>query len=179
MNLPSINNFYNFDAFKEFLTNISFSPDIMHVTETRLKGKPLINISIPNYKFVHADFTTKAGGVAIYIAFKFDFELDCELKMHIKACKDLRINLTKKEKTSKELTIDAIYRHANPSSKSVETLSEALSNFIHKIINRKCTFYVLRGMNIDIFVNKRTPAASIYIDHLTSCGSDPIVTVMK
>ena len=31
-------------------------------------------------------------------------------------------------------------------------------------------------MNIDISANKRTPAASIYIGHLTSCGSVSIIT---
>ena len=37
-------------------------------------------------------------------------------------------------------------------------------------------FYVLGDMNIDISADKRTPAASICIDHLTSCGSVPIIT---
>ena len=89
VNLRFINNLQNFDAFEEFLINLSFSPDIVCVSETRLKGEPLINISIPNYKFGHTDSTTKAGGVAIYISSKFDFELDCERKMHIKGCDDL------------------------------------------------------------------------------------------
>ena len=140
------------------------------------KGEPLINISIPNYKFGHTDSTAKAGGVAIYISSKFDFELDCERKMHIKGCDDLWINFMQKEKASKKLTIGAIYRHPNPSSNSIETFSEALSNTIHKIINRKRTFSVLGDMNIDISANKRTQAASIYIDHLASCGSVPIIT---
>ena len=148
----------------------------MCVSETRLKGEPLIDISIPNYKFVHTDSTTKAGGVVIYISFKFDFELNCELEMHIKGCEDLWINLTQKETASKKLTIGAIYRHPSPSSNSIEAFSKALSNTIHKIIDRKCTFYVLGDMKIDISTNKRTPAASIYIDHLTTCGSVPIIT---
>ena len=115
VNLRSINNFQNFDTFEEFFTDLSFSPDIVCVSETRLKGEPLINISIPNFKCVHADSTTKAGGVAIYISSKFDFELDRELEMRIKDCEDLWINLTQKEKPSKKLTIGAIYRHPNPS----------------------------------------------------------------
>ena len=136
----------------------------------------MINISIRNYKFVHADSTTKADGVAIYISSKFDFELDCELEIHTKSCEDLWINLTQKKKVSKKLTIGAIYRQHNPSSNGTETFSEALSNSIHKIINRKCTFYVLGDINIDISVNKRTPAASIYIDYLTGSGFVPIIT---
>ena len=84
--------------------------------------------------------------------------------------------MTQKEKASKKLTIGVIYRHSNPSSNSIETFSEALSNSLHKICNRKCTFYVLGNINIDISANKRTPAASIYIDHLTSCRSVPIIT---
>ena len=148
----------------------------MCASETRLKGEPLINISIPNYKFVHTDSTTKAGGVAVYTSSRFDFELDCELEQHIKGCKDLWINLTKKEKASKKLTIGDIYLHPNPSSNSIKTFSKALSNTIHKIINRKCTFYVLGDMKIDISANKTTPATSIYSDYLTSSGSVLIVT---
>ena len=44
------------------------------------------------------------------------------------------------------------------------------------MINRKRTFCVLGDMNFDISANKRTLATSIYIDHLTSCGSVPIIT---
>ena len=75
----------------------------MCVSETRLKGEPLINSLIPNHKFVHADSTTKAGGVAVYVSSKFNVELDCELEMHIKGCEDLWINLTQKEKRQKNL----------------------------------------------------------------------------
>ena len=63
VNLRSINNFQNFDAFKEFLTDLSFSPDIECVSKTRLKGEPLINISIPNYKFAHADSIQRRAGL--------------------------------------------------------------------------------------------------------------------
>ena len=94
VNLRSINKFQNFDTFEEFLTDLSFSPDIVCVSETRLKGEPLINISKPNFNFVHADSTTKAGWVAIYVSSKFYFELDRELEMHIKGCEDLWIKLT-------------------------------------------------------------------------------------
>ena len=131
VNLRSINNFQNFDAFEEFLTDLSFSPDMMCASETQLKGEPLINVSKPNYKFVYTDSTRKGGGVAIYISSKFDFELDCEHEMHIKGCKDLWMNLTPPKKASKKLTIGAIYRHPNPFGNSIETFSEASSNTIH------------------------------------------------
>ena len=99
VNLRFVNIFQNFDTFKEFLTDLSFSPDIVCVSETRLKGEPLINISIPNFKFVHADSTTKAGGVAIYISSKFDFDLDRELEMHIKGLRRSADKLDPKRKT--------------------------------------------------------------------------------
>ena len=102
MNLRSINNFQNFDTFEEFLTDLSFSPDIVCVFETRLKGEPLINISIPNFKFVHADSTTKAGGVAIYVSSKFDFERDRKLEMHIKGLRRFMDKLDPKRKTIKK-----------------------------------------------------------------------------
>ena len=41
----------NFDAFHEFLCNQPCSPDIIFVTETRLKNLSLLNIDISGYTF--------------------------------------------------------------------------------------------------------------------------------
>ena len=39
----------NFDSLYEFLVTLSFSPDIICLTETRLKDEALINIDLPLY----------------------------------------------------------------------------------------------------------------------------------
>jgi len=53
INMRSINNLKNFDALHEFLTSLSYTPDIICISKTRIKMEPLINISLPNYNFIH------------------------------------------------------------------------------------------------------------------------------
>ena len=50
INLRSINNQENFDKFHEFLTFIPSAPDIVCVSERRLKDDPLIRICVMNDK---------------------------------------------------------------------------------------------------------------------------------
>ena len=48
----------NFDSLHEFLSLQQSSPDIICLSETRLKEQPLININIPGYSFIHTDSPT-------------------------------------------------------------------------------------------------------------------------
>ena len=64
----------NFDKLENFLTSISLQPDIIGLSETRIKDEPLINICIPGYRCVHVDSLSNAGGVAAYVSNKLKFE---------------------------------------------------------------------------------------------------------
>ena len=64
----------NFDPLCELITLLNFTPQIICITETRIKDQPLINVAIPNYSFVHANSTSNAGGVAVYF--------HCSLKIY-------------------------------------------------------------------------------------------------
>ena len=57
----------NFDMLNELLASVTFVPELICSSETSLKHC-FINLSIPNYLFVHADSSTAAGGVAVYIS---------------------------------------------------------------------------------------------------------------
>ena len=56
----------NFDALYELISSLPVSPEVVCVSETRIKDDPLIKISIPNHNFFHKDLPTNAGGVALY-----------------------------------------------------------------------------------------------------------------
>ena len=171
VNIRSLNKEENFDALFEFLTLLPFTPDIVCVSETRLKGNPLINIAIPNYNFVHADSVTNAGGVGVYVSSKFSFQVDLELNLNLNGCEEIWLNLITEENLSAKITIGAMYRHPNVRSNDVEEFSEALCNTIHKISKHNGTFYLLGDINIDLNINKRSMGRSLYLEHLTSCGS--------
>ena len=56
-----------------------------------------------------------------------------------------------------------------------------LKNFlrpsIHKITKRNETFYRFGDINIYLNINKRPMGSSLYLEHLTSCGSLRIITI--
>ena len=110
------------------------------VSETRIKGDPLVNISLPQYNLVHDDSTTRAGEVAIYVSKKFRFETEPKFKMKIDGCEDLRLNILDKCSV-KKFTVGAIYRHPNADVEATEAFSEALSNYLNNISKQKRIFY--------------------------------------
>ena len=73
INIRSLNK--NFDSLLEFLHLLSAVPDIICLSETKIKDE---NITVPlgltNYEFIHTDSKTNAGGVAMYINSDIKFE---------------------------------------------------------------------------------------------------------
>ena len=61
----------NFDSLIDFCESLSAKPDIICLTETKLKDIPYANINIPNYNFYHSPTQTNADGVAMYISSRF------------------------------------------------------------------------------------------------------------
>ena len=51
----------NFDCFCE-LSELSYHPQIICLSETKIKDKSVINISLPGYIFIHANSSTNAKG---------------------------------------------------------------------------------------------------------------------
>ena len=58
------------DNLCHFLTKFPSKPYVIAISETRLKDKPLVNISLPDYDYVflHNNSLTNAGGVSIYVS---------------------------------------------------------------------------------------------------------------
>ena len=109
----------------------------MRVSETRLKGEPLTNITIPDYNFAQTDSVTNAGGVAIYFSSKYKFELVQSYNMNLNGCEDLWLEVTvPTNRTS--FIIGAVYRHQ---SSKTETFCEVCINTIN-LLSKKI-FYVL------------------------------------
>ena len=177
INIRSLNKPENFEALHEFLTLLPYSLDIVCVSETRLKGNPLINISLPDYNFVHSDSVTNAGGVAVYVSTKYKFKLDCDLEMILNGWEELWLNIKTNDISNQKFTVGVIYRHPNYSNSTVKEFSEALCNSINKTTNRKDTFYLLGDLNIDLTVNKRSLSSLDFLNSLISCGSLPIITI--
>ena len=75
---------------------MTFQPDILCVSEAKIKISPLINISLPGYEFFHFDSSTNTGGVAIYISNQLQYDLIYDFNFDVLSCEDIWINVFKK-----------------------------------------------------------------------------------
>ena len=140
----------------------------MCISETRLKGDPLINIRLRNYTFVLADSLTNAGGIGVYVWSKFQFEVGPTLEIKINGCENLWLNILD-DKARYKFAIGAICQH--PDNSAIENCSEALSNSLNLLTERRDTYYLLGDINKNISPNKRTPVTKTHFDCLTSGGA--------
>jgi len=153
----------NFDALYEFLCAQPSSPDIICITETRLKTTPLLNIDISGYSFVHNDSTTNAGGVAMYISNALPYSLLSNVHMDIDECENIWIKLL-----GSNLTIATIYRHPK---NDLLSFMDVLNKNLEKFKNSK-VFLVGDFNNRTVVSN-----ASTYIDMLLSNGFYPLINI--
>ena len=61
----------NYDELYQLVSEQPLKPLIICITETKLKGIPDVNISLPGYVFIHENSSTNAGRVGIYISKNF------------------------------------------------------------------------------------------------------------
>ena len=80
----------NMGKFHELFQDCNKLPDIIGVTETRLKGDN-IESDIPDYDFKHHPSFSDAGGTGIYIVNYLDYSTRDDLELGLENCKDLRI----------------------------------------------------------------------------------------
>ena len=64
MNKRSLN--ANFDKLNELLTNYDILPDIIAISETKLKLLQVYNAKLSGYHFYHKGTTTRWGGVGFF-----------------------------------------------------------------------------------------------------------------
>ena len=64
----------NYDNLTEFLTHVPLRPNIISLTETKIKDKPLVNITIPGYTFLHVNSVSNAGDVGVYVSDLLQFK---------------------------------------------------------------------------------------------------------
>jgi len=172
VNIRSLN--FNFNDLLELIHSITLKPDVVCVSETRIKENPVCNISIPGYEFLHVDSPTNAGGVAMYVSTNYKFEINKNIKLNLPECEDLWINLKLSE--NEKVTIEVIYRH--PKNRvNVNTFDDKLCSTLSILASQQKHFNVLGDMNINIDYNRRTAVTSNYINELINCCAIPIITI--
>jgi len=94
----------------DFVRQLGKQPDVITVSETKLKKTHQIsyNISVCGYNFVHVDTDKNAGGVGLYIKNSIDFFVLSSLKLSIKNCENIWIEL---QLNKRKCAIGVVYRH--------------------------------------------------------------------
>ena len=72
MNIRSLN--ANFDKLNELLTNYDILPDIIAISETKLKLLQVYNAKLSGYHFYHKGTTTRWGGVGFLLRSLYQFQ---------------------------------------------------------------------------------------------------------
>ena len=100
----------NYDKLCELIDQLPTKPHLIGLSETKIKHEPLLDISLPNYNFIHAASPTNAAGVGLYISDSLNYEILGTNSIHISGCESLFIKLS--NLTSKHFTtVGVIYRH--------------------------------------------------------------------
>ena len=91
VNIRSLN--ANFDKLNELLTNYDILPDIIAISETKLKLLQVYNAKLSGYQFYHKSTTTRWGGVGLFIKESLSISICKEFDLNIPNCEDMWIQL--------------------------------------------------------------------------------------
>ena len=162
----------NFDLFYELIDSLNQPPHIICLSETSLKDKPLINIQLNNYSFIHANSKTNAGGFAMYIHDSVKFEVSPK-QYELANAESLWVSVSDNNQAP-SCIVGIIYRH--PTTSDVDVFIEKLSTYLTKFSNNNSTFYILGDLNINSSSINRSPSAKRFLNMLLSCGAFPLIT---
>ena len=130
----------NFDSLHEFLCSLQIRPKIICLSESRINHKSFINIELPDYKFVHIDLPTSAGGVAVYISSELLFNILFNLSLDIDGCENMWLKLY-----YSDLLLGVIYRH---SRSNVKLFTDQLNKTLEQLKTSKV--YLIGDININL-----------------------------
>ena len=128
----------NFDSLLDLFNTFTKYPDIICLTETRLKGSPYINVTLSDYELLYSNSPTNAGGVAIHISKNFAIQTISKQDLLVQNCEDFWLHVRLRN-TSLQFVVGVLYRHPHSSTSQ---FFERLNNKIDDINSSKKTYYI-------------------------------------
>ena len=162
----------NLHLLKDFLIMTESKFSIIGISETKLNDNSVINIELPNYKFIKENSPTQAGGVGMYIHKTIDFKVRSDLNLNIEGCECLWIEILNMY-DEKNPIVGVVYRH--PHSSFVD-FHEAMSQQLEKVSNEKRKLIIMGDINIDLIKYESHQPTSEYMDMLYSNLCFPVIT---
>ena len=162
----------NYDKLGDFLDQLPTRPHLICRSETKIKYQPLLDISLPNYNFIHAALPTNAGRVGLYISDSLNYEILGTNSIHTSGCESIFIKLPKL--TSKHLiTIGVIYRYPK---NNIAHFTDELSKTLDSYLNQPHDLAFMGAFSINLDPEKRQTKAWHYLETLLGFGLFPVIT---
>jgi len=146
--------------------------DVICISETRLHdNKPLSNIQLEGYEFVHTPTSTRCGGVGIYIKSSIEYDqLDHFSVCHENISESIFVEL--KNSRKKNIIIGCIYRHHS----AIQTfISEFFNNMLNKITKSKKICALLGDFNVDISKYGTHADTDFFYDLISANSFRPLI----
>ena len=154
----------NFEKIENLLITTKFSPDIIIISETKLKPEIQLPHTLPNYSFICTNSPTNAGGVGIFIKSSYTFTQTSHFNLNANFCEDIWIEILMLN--SKKIIIGAIYRH--PSYK-INPFLNNIESTIDKLNKNNLNYFICGDINLDLLKYSKADIAN-YENTLLSYG---------
>ena len=145
--LININSLHaHLEELKELLLAIKIMPALIFICKTRIRHKPLPNVNIDGYLFMHKPSPTQARSVGIYVRNDIRVKRNNYFDLNLEGCEDLWIDVELNCAKSHYL-YGVIYRHPNSKVNNfLQELNTKLSLITQK--NKKCIIMGDINMNV-------------------------------
>jgi len=123
----------NEDELIEIISAMRFPPEIIAITETKLRANRVFHSKLKGYICIRADSLTRAGGVVFLIKSTLNYQIRDDLHIFVPACENLWIEINLPDK--KSIVIGIVYRHPQH---DYSEFQKAFQENILKINKSKC-----------------------------------------
>ena len=161
----------NHDKLELLIKSLDSLPQVIGITETRLKNDFQFKPNITGYNLECVNSKTNAGGVAIYIKNNISYKIINNLRLNLVECEDIWIE-TSLNQNKQKLIIGVVYRHP---SYNLKPFIESFENSIEKINRMKANYIVCGDFNINLLKNNST--VTDYLDSLTASGCKQYIDI--
>lgn len=156
----------NYDGLCHLLSSLPASPEVICISETKIKNEPLSNITLPGYSFINVPSPTNAGGVGVYVSQKCYHKQISSYNIVLQGCENLWLTI-ECPYTKISFVIGIIYRHPNS---SIMDFCDSIDEIFLKLTTDNKRYFILGDINIDTSSASMSNNGNHYLNLLASHG---------
>jgi len=165
----------NIDALSNYLASLKKQPDIVAISETKLKEDNIYrNINLNGYTFIHKDSKTCAGGVGLYLKNNISYSMNQCSNNKLTDAEHLWVNIETKEGI---VVIGVVYRHPVATTSAIDNFNKDINEIFLFLNSCKRTFHCIGDFNVDLLQISNHDAVRRYANMLLGCNCKCIIAV--